>query len=151
MEFLGFDRVFCSLRATSKKQALQEMARRAASVTGLHDRTIFDALLERERLGSTGVGRGIAIPHARLSSLDGVYGLLARLDRPIDFDSVDDAPVDIVFLLLAPQQSGADHLKALAQVSRLLRDEGVCSKLRGCDTPDAVLAVVREREAMDAA
>lgn len=151
MEFLAQDCIHCNLRATSKKQALQELARRAAAATGIHERTIFDHLLERERLGTTGVGRGIAIPHARLPQLDKVYGLFARLERPVDFEAVDDQPVDLVFLLLAPQQAGADHLKALARVSRLLRDESLCAKLRGCDTADAIFALVAEGEAVNAA
>jgi PTS system nitrogen regulatory IIA component len=136
------DTVLAGLRVTSKKQVLQELARRAANVTGESERTILDVLLERERLGSTGVGRGIAIPHGRLPSLDRVYGVFARLDRPIDFDAVDDQPVDLVYLLLAPENAGADHLKALAKVSRLLRNEGVCAKLRGCETSDAIMALV---------
>ena len=145
------DTVVASLRVSSKKQALQELAKRAAGVTGESERTILDVLLERERLGSTGVGRGIAIPHGRLPTLDRVYGVFARLDRPIDFDAVDDQPVDLVYLLLAPEDAGADHLKALAKVSRLLRDESVCAKLRGCDTPDAIMALVVGAETVNAA
>ena len=145
------DTVVASLRVSSKKQALQELAKRASGVTGESERTILDVLLERERLGSTGVGRGIAIPHGRLPTLDRVYGVFARLDRPIDFDAVDDQPVDLVYLLLAPEDAGADHLKALAKVSRLLRDESVCAKLRGCDTPDAIMALVVGAETVNAA
>ncbi|HYE00662.1 MAG TPA: PTS IIA-like nitrogen regulatory protein PtsN [Alphaproteobacteria bacterium] len=140
-----------SLRATSKKQALQELAKRASELTGQHERGVFDVLLERERLGTTGVGHGIAIPHGKLASLDRVYGVFARLERPIDFDAIDEQPVDLLFLLLAPEAAGADHLKALARVSRLLRDQAVCEKLRGCTTADAIYAVLTQTEASHAA
>ncbi len=129
-DLLTSERVMPALRAPSKTQALQELSRRAAEITGLHERTIFDVLLERERLGTTGVGSGIAIPHGKLAELKGLLGLFARLEKPVDFDAVDEQPVDLIFLLLAPETAGADHLKALARVSRLLRDRGVCEKLR---------------------
>jgi nitrogen PTS system EIIA component len=143
--------VIPKLRATGKKQALQELAKRAAEVTGLHERAIFDVLLERERLGSTGVGNGIAIPHGKLAELQKLHGVFARLDSPIDFDSVDDQPVDLVFLLLAPEAAGADHLKALARVSRLLRDRTVCEKLRGANSADAIYALLTEARTSHAA
>jgi nitrogen PTS system EIIA component len=143
--------VIPKLRATSKKHALQELAKRAADVTGLHERAIFDVLLERERLGSTGVGNGIAIPHGKLPELQKLHGVFARLDSPIDFDSVDDQPVDLVFLLLAPEAAGADHLKALARVSRLLRDRTVCEKLRGANSADAIYALLTEARTSHAA
>ena len=130
--------VISNLRATSKKQALQELARSAADLTGLHERTIFDTLLERERLGTTGVGNGIAIPHGKFAGLDRLYGMFARLERAINFDSIDEQPVDLIFLLLAPEGAGADHLKALARVSRLLRNGGVCEKLRQIDAPESL-------------
>jgi len=133
-----------SLRATSKKQALQDLAERAASITGQHERTIFDVLMERERHGTTGVGNGIAIPHGKLPNLDRLYGVFARLEEPVDFQAVDDQPVDLVFLLLAPESAGADHLKALARVSRLLRDKGTCEKLRGTDSADALYALLTD-------
>ncbi len=140
-----------ALRAGSKKQALQDMARRAAELTGQHERAVFDVLLERERLGTTGVGHGIAIPHGKLASLDRVHGVFARLERPIDFDSIDEQPVDLIFLLLAPEHAGADHLKALARVSRLLRDASMCEKLRGSDNADAIYALLTQSEASHAA
>ena len=143
--------VIPKLRATGKKQALQELAKRAAEVTGLHERAIFDVLLERERLGSTGVGNGIAIPHGKLAELQKLHGVFARLASPIDFDSVDDQPVDLVFLLLAPEAAGADHLKALARVSRLLRDRTVCEKLRGANSADAIYALLTEARTSHAA
>lgn len=144
-DILTPERVVASLRATSKKQALQELARHASDITGLNERAIFDVLLERERLGTTGVGNGIAIPHGKLNELDGLYGLFARVEKPVDFDSIDDDPVDLIFVLLAPEGAGADHLKALARVSRLLRDESVCEKLRGSDTPEALFAILNEQ------
>lgn len=135
-----------NLRVGSKKQALQDLARKAADVTGQHERAIFDVLVERERLGTTGIGRGVAIPHGKLATLDKVYGVLARLDKPIDFDAIDDQPVDLIFLLLAPEAAGADHLKALARVSRLLREQAMCEKLRGTDSADALYALLAHYE-----
>ncbi|HEY9348045.1 MAG TPA: PTS IIA-like nitrogen regulatory protein PtsN [Inquilinus sp.] len=151
IDFLRPEAILANLKAASKKQALQELARRAAELTGQHERFIFDVLLERERLGSTGVGRGIAIPHGKLPHLQGVFGAFARLERPIDFDAVDEQPVDLVFLLLAPEGAGADHLKALARISRMLRDEGLCEKLRGCQTADAIFALLSQSESVNAA
>jgi nitrogen PTS system EIIA component len=137
--------VVAQLRATNKKQALQELAKRAAALTGIQERTIYDVLIERERLGSTGIGMGIGIPHGRLPGLDTLCGIFARLDRPVPFDAIDDQPVDLIFLLLAPEGAGADHLKALARVSRLLRDRNVCEKLRGTDNADALYALLIDR------
>ena len=134
--------VIAQLRATNKKQALQELAKRAAAVTGVQERTIYDVLIERERLGTTGIGMGIGIPHGRLPGLGKLYGIFARLDRPVPFDAIDDQPVDLIFLLLAPESAGADHLKALARVSRLLRDRSVCEKLRGTDNADALYTLL---------
>lgn len=143
--------VIPNLRATSKKQALQDLAKKAAEITGLHERAIFDVLLERERLGTTGVGNGIAIPHGKLPAMERLYGLFARLEKPIPFEAIDEQPVDLIFLLLAPESAGADHLKALARVSRLLRDKSVCEKLRGTDNADALYALLTESPASRAA
>ena len=143
--------VIPNLRATSKRQALQELAKRAAALTGRHERQIFDVLLERERLGTTGIGMGTAIPHGRLPDLPNLYGLFARLEKPIDFEAIDDHPVDLIFLLLTPDSAGADHLKALARISRLLRDKAVCDKLRGTDRADALYALLTDRAASHAA
>lgn len=129
-DLLKKDAVIAGLKAKSKKQAIQELAARAAELTGLSEREIFDTLLQRERLGSTGVGHGIAIPHGKLIRLDRLVGLFAKLDKPVDFDSLDDEPVDLVFLLLAPESAGADHLKALARIARQLRDSTVTKGLR---------------------
>jgi PTS system nitrogen regulatory IIA component len=143
--------VIPNLRVTSKKQALQELARRAADLSGASERAIFDVLLERERLGTTGVGNGIAIPHGKLPGLTRLYGMFARLEQPIPFEAIDEQPVDLIFLLLAPEGAGADHLKALARVSRLLRDRGICDKLRGTDKADAIYALLTDSTASRAA
>jgi PTS system nitrogen regulatory IIA component len=143
--------VIANLKVTSKKQALQELAARAAKLTGLRERQIFEVLLERERLGSTGVGHGVAIPHGKLAEVDRLHGLFARLVEPIDFEAVDDLPVDLIFVLLAPETAGADHLKALARVSRLLRDKSMCEKLRGTSNPDALYALFTESTTTHAA
>jgi PTS system nitrogen regulatory IIA component len=139
--------VVASLKATSKKQALQELARRAAELTGEQERAIFDVLLERERLGTTGVGDGVAIPHGKLPNLRRLVGVFARLERPIDFEAIDEQPVDLIFLLLAPGTAGADHLTALARVSRLLRDRQMREKLRGSETREALYALLVEQQA----
>ena len=136
--------VVAQLRAPTKRQVLQELARRASTMTGIADKRIYDALNERERLGTTGIGMGVAIPHCRLAGLTRLYGFFARLERPVPFDAIDDQPVDLVFLLLAPQDAGAEHLKALARVSRLLRDRATCEKLRGANSADALYALLTE-------
>jgi len=120
-------------------------------MTGIHERTIYDVLIERERLGTTGIGMGIGIPHGKLPELSTLYGIFARLDRPIPFEAIDDQPVDLIFLLLAPENAGADHLKALACVSRRLRDRTICEKLRGTDNADALYALLTDRTANQAA
>ncbi|MFA5951630.1 MAG: PTS sugar transporter subunit IIA [Hyphomicrobium sp.] len=119
-----------SLEADTKKLALHELAALAAETTGIDTRTVFDALMQRERLGSTGLGRGIAIPHVKLKSLTGIVTLFARLAKPIDFESPDGEPVDLIFVLLAPDHAGGDHLKALARISRLVRDPATIEQLR---------------------
>ena len=134
--------VIPALKVNGKKQAIQELAARAATLTGGGERAIFEILMQREKLGSTGVGNGIAIPHGKLPKLEKLFGLFARLDRPIDFDALDGQPVDLVFLLLAPETAGADHLKALARVARLLRDQDVARKLRDSRDAEALYAVL---------
>ena len=143
-ELLAPGGVIPTLRASSKKQVLQELAARAANEAGVDERDVFTVLLERERLGTTGVGHGIAIPHGRLAGLDRLFGFFARIETPVDFDAVDGEPVDLVFLLLAPEGAGADHLKTLARISRLLRDGALCDKLRGSRTADALYALITE-------
>lgn len=150
-DLLGRDGVIASLKASSKKQALQALATLAVNLTGLHERTLFDVLLERERLGTTGVGHGVAIPHGRLKELKRLHGLFARLEQPIEFDAVDDEPVDLIFLLLAPESAGADHLKALARVSRLLRDQPTIARLRAATEAEALYAILTEAPATKAA
>jgi PTS system nitrogen regulatory IIA component len=131
-----------ALKASSKKQALQELATRAAMLTGQSDRLIFEVLLQREKLGTTAVGYGVAIPHGKLPKLTRMFGMFARLDRAIDFEALDGQPVDLVFLLLAPEGAGADHLKALARVARLLRDQDTANKLRAARDAEALYAVL---------
>ena len=143
--------VVTNLRVTSKKQALQELAKRAAELTAQPERAIFEVLIERERLGTTGVGNGIAIPHGKLPDLDRLYALFARLETPIDFDAIDEQPVDLICVLLAPAVSGAVHLQALDRVSRLLRDQAICEKLRGTDGAEAIHALLTESMASHAA
>jgi PTS system nitrogen regulatory IIA component len=134
--------VIPALKVNGKKQAIQELAARAAELSGLSERVIFETLLQREKLGSTGIGHGIAIPHGKLAKLERLFGLFARLDRAIDFESLDGQPVDLVFLLLAPEGAGADHLKALAQVARSLRDPEIANKLRESRDAEAIYAVL---------
>lgn len=143
--------VIANLRASTKRQALQELAKRAAQLTGKHERAIFEVLLERERLGTTGIGHGTAIPHGRMPDLPQLHALFARLEKPTDFEAIDNEPVDLIFLLLTPATSGADHLKALARISRLLRDKAICEKLRGTDRADALYAILTDRAASHAA
>jgi PTS system nitrogen regulatory IIA component len=131
-----------ALKVTGKKQVLQELAARAAELTGQNERAIYEILLQREKLGSTAVGNGIAIPHGKLAQLDRLFGLFARLDRAIEFEALDGQPVDLIFLLLAPESAGADHLKALARVARLLRDTEIANKLRESRDVDAIYAVL---------
>src|SRR6201993_3465596 len=131
-----------ALKVNSKKQVLQELAAKAAELCGQSERTILETLQQREKLGSTGVGNGIAIPHGKLPKLNKLFGLFARLERPVEFEALDGQPVDLVFLLLAPEAAGADHLKALARVARLLRDADVARKLRDSRDADALYAVL---------
>ena len=141
-DLLAPEAVLIGLKAQSKKQLLQELASRAHGLTRLSERRIFETLVERERLGSTGVGSGIAIPHGRMAGVTTITGVFARLDNGIDYEAVDSQPVDLVFMLLAPENAGADHLKALARVSRLLRDKATCEKLRAANTAEALYAVL---------
>jgi len=146
-DLLSLEGVVPTLKAQSKKQVLQELASRAAAITKLPEREIFDTLLHRERLGSTGIGDGIAIPHGKLVQLTRIVGVFARLDRPVDFDALDDEPVDLVFLLLAPEGAGADHLKALARIARVLRDGDTATKLRASRDPAALYALLTQPSA----
>lgn len=140
-----------ALKANSKKQLLQLLAERASTITGLPEREIFDTILQRERLGSTGVGNGIAIPHGKLAGVSEISGVFARLESPIDFDALDDQPVDLVFLLLAPEGAGADHLKALSRIARVLRDADTVAKVRGTRDATAIHALLSETQGSKAA
>lgn len=150
-DLLALDAVIPALKVNSKKQALQDIADRAARLTGVGEREIFDILLQRERLGSTGVGNGIAIPHGKLAKITRIFGLFARLDRSIDFEAIDGQPVDLVFLLLAPETAGADHLRALSRIARVLRDPSVVQKLRSTREAAALHAVLCADRASHAA
>jgi PTS system nitrogen regulatory IIA component len=145
-KFISPDAVLASVKAKTKKQLLQELAGRAAKLTRLEERHIFDVLWQRERLGSTGLGHGVAIPHGKLAGLKQIVGIFARLAKPVDFDAVDGEKVDIVFLLLAPEGAGADHLKALARISRLLREGSAVEKLRASKDESALYAVLTQEE-----
>ncbi|MCW6507905.1 PTS sugar transporter subunit IIA [Lichenifustis flavocetrariae] len=146
IDLIPGDAILPSLRAASKKTVLQEMSERAAAVSGLSDREVFDAVLQRERLGSTGVGNGVAIPHGKLARCERIFGVFARLEKPIDFEAMDGAPVDLVFLLIASEMAGADHLKALARVARFLRDPKLTMQLRMTRDAKALHAVLMQSD-----
>lgn len=150
-DLLQQDAIIPSLKVNSKKQLLQELAARAAKLTGVAEREIFDVIVQRERLGSTGVGHGIAIPHGKLTAITQITGLFARLETPVDFEALDDEPVDLIFLLLAPEGAGADHLKALSRIARVLRDQDLVTKLRATDSASAIYAFLNEEQASNAA
>jgi PTS system nitrogen regulatory IIA component len=150
-EILTVEAINASLTVANKKALFQQMAMAAARRTGLDTKVIVTALSERERIGSTGFGGGVAIPHGRMDGLTRVYGAFARLTQPIDFQAVDNVPVDLVFLLLSPPDAGADHLKALAAVSRALRNRQTVAKLRGARSRDALYALLAGVDALHAA
>lgn len=150
-DILADGSILTDLGASSRKQVLQSLSDLAADATGLDARTIFDGVLQRERLGSTGVGEGVAIPHARIPGLTKVTGLFARLRSPVDFESIDGRPADLIFMLLAPENSGAEHLKALARVSRLMRREDVRQRLRAAPDGDAIHVILAGEPQSDAA
>jgi nitrogen PTS system EIIA component len=143
--------VFAGIKGNGKKQVLQELSSHLARISGLSDRGIFETLLQRERLGTTGVGQGIAIPHGRIAGLDRLVGLFARLARPVDFEALDGEPVDLVFVLLAPEDAGADHLQALARIARLFRSQTIAQKLRQTDDPATLYAILTTESASRAA
>jgi PTS system nitrogen regulatory IIA component len=143
--------ILARLDATAKKQVLQDMAAFAAPLAALEGPAVFDVLWEREKLGTTGVGAGIAIPHGKLAGITQVQGFFARLTQPIAFDAIDDKPVDLVFLLLAPAEAGADHLHALATVSRLLRDTRLCEAIRGAKDEASIYRLLTETPTAQAA
>lgn len=150
-DLISVDAIDANLSAMNKKALFQQLASAAARLTGLPAKKILACLNERERLGSTGFGGGIAIPHGKIEGLPGVVGFFARLNTPVDFNAIDNLPVDLVFLLLSPPDSGADHLKALARVSRALRDRATIAKLRGARSKDAIFALLVGTETLNAA
>jgi PTS system nitrogen regulatory IIA component len=150
-DILAADSIEAGLNVANKKALFQQLAAAAARRTGIGTKEIFATLSERERLGSTGFGGGVAIPHGKIEGLPRVYGYFARLSSPVDFQSVDTLPVDLVFLLLSPPDAGADHLKALARVSRVLRDRQTLAKLRGARSRDAIFALLSGAETLHAA
>ena len=150
-DLISREAVIPSLKAKTKKQALLDLSQRAAELTGLTAQGIFEALLQRERLGSTGIGRGIAIPHCRLPAITRIVGLCARLPVAIDFEAQDGEPVDLIFLLLAPEAAGADHLKALARISRLMREPLIVEKLRRSNDKAALYSILTEPASSHAA
>ena len=150
-DLLALNAIIPALKANSKKQVLQEMSIRAAKLTGLPERDIFDVILQRERLGSTGVGHGIAIPHGKMTTIDTIVGIFARLETPVDFEALDDQPVDIIFMLLAPEGAGADHLKALSRIARVLRDQDLVAKLRATDSASGIYAFINQDQQSTAA
>ncbi len=150
-DILAAEAIIPSLDVTSKKQALNDLSAKAASMTGLEQRDIFDALVQRERLGSTGLGRGIAIPHVKFKALKSIVCLFARLARPIPFDSQDGQDVDLVFLLLAPEHASGDHLKALARISRLVREPATLEQLRTAKDTDSLRRLLSSTTASHAA
>lgn len=143
-DLISAEAVIPSLKAKSKKHVLEELAARAAKLEGVSAREIFEAVLQRERLGSTGIGRGIAIPHCRHASVKRMSCIFARLETPIPFDAMDGNPVDLVFLLLAPEDAGADHLKALARLSRLMREPRTILRLRAAKDQASLHAVLTQ-------
>jgi PTS system nitrogen regulatory IIA component len=151
INLISRDSVIPALKAGTKKQALQDMSDLASRLCGVPSREIFDSLWQRERLGSTGIGNGIAIPHGKLAKVDQIFGVFARLDRPVDFESLDGEPVDLILLLLAPESAGADHLKALARAARLFRAPSVMAKVRGTRDALAIYSILAQEPASHAA
>lgn len=146
-DLLQQDAIIPALKVNSKKQLLQELAAKASKITGVPEREVFDVILQRERLGSTGVGHGIAIPHGKLASISTIVGVFARLENAVDFEALDDQPVDLVFLLLAPEGAGADHLKALSRIARVLRDSELVAKLRATESDTAIYTFLNQEQA----
>jgi len=150
-DLLAPNAIFPLLKVGSKKQMLQELSVEAGKLVGMDERKIFEILLQRERLGSTGIGHGVAIPHGKLPKIERIFGLFARLEKPIDFEALDGEPVDLVFLLLAPESAGADHLKALALIARLLRDPNIAKNLRNSRDANSLYSVLTMPAATNAA
>ena len=150
-DFLDFDAIKTGLPSGSKKALLQQLAHLAGQQLGLDSAAILASLTEREQLGSTGFGQGVAIPHGKVDGLKRIYGLFARLSEPLDYKAIDGRPVDLVFLLLSPPDAGAEHLKALAAISRVTRHAATLEKMRGARSRDALAAVLIGADERDAA
>ena len=150
-EILSPDAIFTSIKASSKKRVLQEISVGISNIYGLEQTKVFLALQEREKLGPTGMGHGVAIPHARINSISSIKGVFAKLINPLDFGSMDSQNVDLIFVLIAPYESGANHLKALAKVSRILRDKSTCEKLRSTIDKSALYSILTTDEEIQAA
>jgi PTS system nitrogen regulatory IIA component len=142
IDLLSPEAILPCVKAANKKQAMMELSEKASQLCGLPPRAIFDSLLQRERLGSTGIGDGVAIPHGKLAKLKSIFGIFARLERPIDFDALDGEPVDLLFLLMTPESAGADHLKALACAARVLRDPAMVATIRATRDPSALYSLM---------
>lgn len=150
-DILAPEAVLAGLAVAGKKALFQQIGQIAAKIVAVDAKLVVDRLGEREKLGSTGFGGGVAIPHGKIEGLDRIVGVFARLSQPIDFQAIDDLPVDLVFALLSPPEAGVDHLKTLARVSRRLRDRPFVAKLRGAGSPDALFALLASDESRDAA
>ena len=143
-DMLSDDAFLMNFDGTSKKQVLEELSKLAEIKLGVNSRTLLENLIKREKLGSTAVGNGIAIPHANVATIDRPFVFVSTLVNGLDFNSTDDLPVDIIFLLIAPNNAGSEHLQALALISRLLRNKELTTKLRGCKTAESALAVISQ-------
>ncbi len=150
-KLFSHDQILVGIKPNSKKQIIGMLAEKASPLCQIPSNRITDIVLEREKLGSTGAGHGIAIPHGRIEGLDRMYGFCAVLAEPVDYDAVDNMPVDILIMLLAPERAGAEHLRVLAKVSRMLRNQGTCERLRGCTDTDAIYAILCEDKLTSAA
>lgn len=150
-DFLDFDAIKTGMPGGNKRALLQQLAQLAGQRLGVDPGEILASLSERERLGSTGFGHGVAIPHGKIDGLNRIYGLFARLSEPLDYKAIDGGPVDLVFLLLSPPDAGADHLKALAAISRVTRHAPTLEKMRGARSRDALAAVLMGADERDAA
>ncbi len=150
-EFLDFDAIRPALPGGNKRSLLQQLANLAAQRLEIAPAAVLSSLVEREQLGSTGLGQGVAIPHGKIDGLERIYGLFARLAEPVDYKAIDGRPVDLVFLLLSPPEAGADHLKALAVISRIIRNAATLERMRGARSRDALAAVLMSADERDAA
>ena len=150
-DFLDFDAVKAAMSPGNKRSLLQQLTHLAGQRLGVDPAALLTSVIERERLGSTGFGQGVAIPHGKVEGLQRIYGLFARLSEPVDYKAIDGAPVDLVFLLLSPVDAGAEHLKALAAISRVIRHASILDKMRGARSRDALAAVLIGADERDAA